>query len=408
MDKSPRGRQGRFEDLDCIQGTKIENPLGKSGAFPLIGKIIKIHSDFYYVKLLDTSGIASLQLNQTNQRAKDECFQGCIAVAVQCKIREILKKEHKELFVGDNVELSNYNQESNQAVITDVLPRSNFISKPSVANIDQIVIVTSLKEPSIDYIQLNRYICSSLLYGSTPIICINKCDLVKNEQEIKEINDVYSTLGYDVIFTSALKNSGINALKNAFKSKTSVLCGSSGVGKSSLINSIQPGLHLKTKEVSSKNSKGTHTTRHSEIITIAIDKDDFADVVDTPGFSYLKFDDILPKNIEELFPEIKNLSVDCKYNDCLHIEENDCNVLKNLKKIQPSRYESYKAFIQEAKEYKEKLYNFGSKEEEKTKTLDSKKAGKVKIVKLGTKARDLSRKNQKQKLNNLYYENIDE
>jgi ribosome biogenesis GTPase len=350
----------------------------------LIGKIIKIHSDFYYVKVEDK--------------------------IIECKIREILKKEHADIFVGDNVKLSEYNTQSNQAVIKNILPRTNFIPKPSVSNIDQVIIVSSLKEPSIDYLQLNRYISNAVLYGITPVICINKCDLVKDEEEIREINNIYSPLGYEIIFTSALKNSGISSLKNCLKSKVSTLCGASGVGKSSLINSINPNLHLRTKEVSLKNSKGIHTTRHSEIINVLLDDNSFADIIDTPGFNYLKFDVILPEKVDELFAEIYDLSLHCKYNDCLHVEEEGCKVIKKIHKIHPSRYESYKAFVAEAKEYKEKLSNQGEKEETKSKTMDTKKSGKIKIVKLGTKIRDISRNNKKQKLNistleEAYYNN---
>lgn len=352
-----------------------------TGEITLNGKIIKIHSDFYYVKSND--------------------------IIIECKVREILKKEHLDIFVGDDVLLEEYNPESNQAVITKVLDRHNYITRPAIANVDQIIVVTALKEPQMDFLQLNRYLCQAKIYNIPAIICVNKCDLIENEREIKEISKIYNPLDYELIFTSALKNSGIDALKNYLKEKTSVLCGASGVGKSSLLNSIEPGLALRTKEVSNKNARGTHTTRHTEIINLK-----FAGVpacvADTPGFSHLKFDNIMPDEVNNLFSDIAIYSNDCKYRNCLHYEEEGCNVIANLDKIEPSRYESYKSFLNESREYKELIKSQGYKEESSIKDN-----GKAKVVKLGTKAREKSRRKSKQNLNistleDAYYNNEDD
>jgi len=351
----------------------------------LIGDIIKIHSNFYYVR---TDGII-----------------------FECKIREKLKKEKAEVFVGDSVRLAEVNFDSNQAVITEVLERNNFIPRPSIANIDQIIIVAALFQPELDLIQLNRYLAHAKLYNIPAIICINKAD-IENKEEIKsQIISIYEPLGYKIVFTSAKTGMGIEEFKRVLEEKRSVLCGTSGVGKSSLLNKLHPGLSLKTKQVSAKTLRGTHATRHIELLDIPLDENKMAVVADTPGFSYLKFDNVFPDVINGLFEEIKNLSQDCYFSDCLHLSEDGCNILVNIDKIAPSRYESYRIFVNEALEYKEKITYSGHKVEERFKTLDTRNKSKVKIVKINTQAREQSRKTQKQKMNlisildNTYYNN---
>ena len=175
---------------------------------------------------------------------------------------------------------------------------------------------------------------------------------------------------------------------------------SSGVGKSSLINAAVPGMSLRTKSVSDKTGRGTHTTRHCEIISL----DEDSRIVDTPGFSLLKFDCILPQNITNLFPDILEFSSYCRYNNCLHLEEDGCYVKNNLEKIAPSRYKSYKNFVEEALKYKEKLSKEGNKKETTTKTID-KSQKKIEIAKLGIKKREKSRRFNKQ---NLVYEHMED
>lgn len=321
------------------------------------GQIYKIHSDFYYVD----NGINTFE----------------------CKIREILKKQKEKIFVGDFVEFNN-------GIITNIIERKNFIVRPSVANIDQIIIVSALKEPDLDLHQLNRYIALAKYYNIIPILCFNKEDLKWDKQLKNKIKNIYEPLDYKIVFTSATEHKGIKAFEKVLQGKTSVLCGSSGVGKSSLINSINPKLNLKTKQVSEKTQRGTHTTRHCEIIKL----NDTSRIVDTPGFSNVKFDFLLPADVDLLFDEIFNLRDECKYSDCLHISEDDCNVLKNLDKIDISRYESYLAFVEEAKTYKERIKNEGKKEEFSKKFVHNKQ-----VAKISEKKRQSARNTLKQKIN---------
>ena len=326
------------------------------------GQIYKIHSDFYYV----------------NSEGKN----------FECKLREVLKKTKQSVYVGDFVEYEN-------GAITKVLPRKNYIPRPSVANIDRVIIISSVKEPDLSFIQLNRYISFAKYYGIEAVLCFNKNDLSSDDSIIEKVFSIYEPLGYDILFTSALESLGIEEFKEILEGKTSVLCGSSGVGKSSLINAVS-GLHLRTKEVSEKTQRGTHTTRHCEIITV----NEHTRIVDTPGFSNLKFDFILPHDVDKFFPEINKYRADCKFQDCLHINEAGCAVKDNLDKIDETRYESYLAFVAEAKDYKEKVKYQGTKTESTHKKHNDNIA-----VKISLRKRQSARNTLRQ---NLYKETENE
>ena len=289
------------------------------------GQIYKIHSDFYYV---NSNG-----------------------ASYECKLREVLKKTKQSVFTGDFVEFEN-------GAITKVLPRNNYIPRPSVANIDRVIIISAVKEPDLSFSQLNRYISFAKYYGIEAVLCFNKNDLSSDDKIIEKVFSIYEPLGYDILFTSALEGLGLDDFKEILEGKTSVLCGSSGVGKSSLINAVS-GLNLRTKEISNKTQRGTHTTRHCEIINL----NEKTRIVDTPGFSNLKFDFILPLDVDKLFPEINKYRDKCKFQDCLHINENECCVKENLDKIDETRYQSYLEFVEEAKSYKEKVKFQGTKTE---------------------------------------------
>ena len=327
------------------------------------GQIIKIHSDLYYVK--------------------PENGPVCI-----CKIREILKKQKVSVVTGDFVEFDN-------DVIFRICPRKSFIKRPAVSNIDQIVIVSALKQPELDFHQLNRYITLAKYYKIPIVLCFNKEDLGLESFLQDRILSVYGALKYKIVFTSALEKMGIDDFASVLKNKTSALCGNSGVGKSSLINALNPKINLKTKSVSEKSNRGTHTTRHCEIVPI--NEDTY--IVDTPGFSNVKFDFIMPKDVDLFFEEIRSYKSGCKFSDCLHINEAGCNVLKNLDKIDSSRYESYVAFVQEAFEYKQRVKFNGVKEETHQKFQHNKE-----VAKISEKKRMASRSTQRQKI----YREIDE
>lgn len=330
------------------------------------GQVLRIHSDFYYVNF------------------ENEIYE--------CKVREVLKKQKEKVLVGDFVECGEINPTRHTAVIEKIMPRKNFLTRPAVANVEQVVIISSIKEPDLNFEQLNRYICFAKYHRIKTKLCFNKNDLSEDDTIIEKIFEIYEPLGFDIVFTSALEKLGLDDFQEILGSKLTVFAGNSGVGKSSLINSLSPGLNIRTKEVSEKTSRGTHTTRHCEIIEIKHGKKPIR-IIDTPGFSNLKFDFLMPNQVDELFDEIKKYKSGCKYKDCLHIQEEGCNVLEHIDEIDLSRYQSYVSFVQEAKEFKEKIKSQGTKQETSQKQHLNKSA-----VKISTRKREAARNTQKQNI----------
>lgn len=325
------------------------------------GQVFKIFSDFYYVKTEFGT--------------------------IECKLREILKKKSENVIVGDFVELEAVTDSKEQAFICAILPRKNFLSRPKVANVSNAVIVASLKNPDLDFEQLNRYIALCEFHKIKPILCFNKSDLINDNKLIEEIKQIYTPLGYPIFYTSTLLNTGTKELAKTLNGEVSILCGSSGVGKSSIINILSNGIFcLATKNVSAKTKRGVHTTRHCEIYNIS----ENTSIVDTPGFSNVKFNFLLPKDVQKLFPEFSFFK-GCKFKDCLHVREAGCSVLNNIDKIASSRYESYTKFLNEANEFKQKIIYEGNKKETSSKINKG-----IEMAKLSENKRALSRKVLKQ------------
>ena len=335
----------------------------------MIGRVVKIFSDFYYVET--DIGI------------------------VEAKLRTVLKKQKLDVYTGDFVKLEQLDKVSKQAFVSEVVQRKTFISKPKVANVTQAIIVSALKEPDLSFEQLDRYIAHCEYHNIKPVLCFNKEDIVCEENLKTQILDTYQKLGYDIVFTSALKKTGIDELKPILNWNTSLLCGASGSGKSSLINALLNSSKLRTQPVSEKTKRGVHTTRHCELI-------DFGDdtfIVDTPGFSHLKFDFLLPYAISDLFPEFRNYDFSCKYKNCLHVFEDGCSYSDIIKNMSASRFESYKKFVEEAKIYEEKISKMSIKNEFSFKFNNNKK-----MTKISHKKRISSRKKSNQ---NIYKEEIE-
>jgi ribosome biogenesis GTPase len=253
--------------------------------------------------------------------------------------------------VGDQVILALTDQSS--GVIEEILPRETKLSRKEVelardeqvlvANIQQMVIVSSVKLPALKTRVIDRFLIAAEKGELQPVICVNKIDLASDEN-YKQGLTPYLDLGYRVILTSVPEKRGLDDFKECLKGRISVLAGQSGVGKSSLLNAIQRGLRLATREVSTYSLKGKHATSHVELYPL-----DFGGfVADTPGLRLLGLWDIEKGELASYFPEFEDCLGKCKFNDCLHLSEPGCAVKEKLEdgKMHKSRYESYKRILE--------------------------------------------------------------
>ncbi|QAV33533.1 ribosome biogenesis GTPase [Fervidobacterium changbaicum] len=262
-----------------------------------------------------------------------------------CKLRGKFKKQGIRPIVGDVVEYVKV--VGNEGVVENILNRNNELKKPSVANVDQVIIVTTLEKPQVPYDILDRFIVL-VEYEKLPIvIALNKVDLL-SEKQIKQFESIYGKL-YPIVKTSAVEKVGLEELKRHLMGKVSVFAGMSGVGKSSLLNAIESTLKLRTGEISEKLERGKHTTTAAELLSLSFG----GWVVDTPGFASLEISHIKPLELRELFIEFENDN--CFFPDCLHLNEPECFVKKSVEKgkISPSRYDSYVKFLNELIENQE-------------------------------------------------------
>lgn len=246
----------------------------------------------------------------------------------------------KQVLVGDRVSL--IPQEKNTGVIEKIEPRQTQLFRPPVANVKLAIIVFSLTQPDPNLFLLDRFLLQSEIAGVKPVIVFNKIDLVHTSDNPA----CYRNTGYMVIVTSAKTGQGISELESVLQGQVSVFAGPSGVGKSSLLNSIQPGLSLKTGEISSKSKRGKHTTRHVELLRL----DNGGMVADTPGFSNLYLPSGLTSTaLAHYFPDLQVHALNCRFSGCVHYKEPGCAVKKALAdgKIVPTRYENYIALLKE-------------------------------------------------------------
>ncbi len=251
-----------------------------------------------------------------------------------CKARGKFRKDKITPLVGDNVVIDDKNN-----YILDVLDRKNELDRPSVANIDQVLIVTSVKIPDFSSNLLDKLITIIEFNNIKPIICFTKLDLLDNGElkNIKTIMNYYKKIGYEV-YTNTDSN-----LKDIFKGKVTVFAGQSGAGKSSLLNRLDKTLNLEIGEVSIALGRGKHTTRHTELLEVLGGL-----IADTPGFSSIDFKGMKCSNIRDSFIEFDKYKNTCEYRDCMHQNELKCGIKDNVKNgnILKSRYENYLKFIE--------------------------------------------------------------
>ncbi len=333
------------------------------------GKIIKGIAGFYYVHVVEF-GI------------------------YECKAKGAFRKEKVKLLVGDNVEIDVLDEEKKLGNVVGLLPRENELIRPAVANIDQALVVFAITKPKPHFNLLDRFLVmmeskkipiilcfnkkdiaeekeireleeiyescgyriiftsakeeENIKFKKIPIIlCFNKKDIAE-EKEIRELEEIYESCGYRIIFTSAKEEENIKLVKEVLQGKTTAVAGPSGVGKSSLINLFQSAIQMETGSISEKIERGKHTTRHSELIPI----DEESYIMDTPGFSSLYVNAFEKEELKYYFPEFEQYEGLCKFNGCDHIHEPNCAVKQAVEegKIHRVRYENYMEMYKELQE----------------------------------------------------------
>lgn len=295
------------------------------------GKIIKGIAGFYYVHS-DETGI------------------------YECRAKGLLRQQNLKPLVGDNVTVAVLDEKEKTGSLEQILPRKNKLVRPAAANIDMALVVFSVASPQPNLNLLDRFLISMQLQDIPVTICFNKKELLEEEKR-SQLAEIYESCGYPVLFTSAKRQEGIDELKSVLCGKTAAAAGPSGVGKSSLVNLLQPSALMQTGEISRKIERGRQTTRHTELIHIGGE----AYIMDTPGFSSLFLPEIEKEELQQYYPEFAAYEDDCRFYGCSHISEPDCGVKQALDagKIHVKRYENYCQLYEELKgrrKYKKNIH----------------------------------------------------
>ena len=277
-----------------------------------------------------------------------------------CNARGKFKNNEISPVTGDFVEIDIIDEEKKTGIINKIEERINYLKRPKMANLSQIILVLSMKLPKPDLELLDKQLVYAEYMKVKPIICLNKIDL-ENESVIDSIKEVYEKIGYKVIKTNAKNGTGVDELKEVLKNKITAFSGNSGVGKSTLINSLLGENVTEEGLVSHKNKRGKNTTTQVKLYKI----DENSYIADTPGFSTFDINEIKKEDLAKYFIEFKGHISECEYIDCSHIKEENCGIKKALEegKIAKERYERYcllwVKFIQSEK--KEDKFKFTAK-----------------------------------------------
>ena len=294
------------------------------------GKIIKGIAGFYYVH--PQTGDARLMPG---------------ARIYACKAKGIFRKDQMKPLVGDNVAFDVTHEGDAEGNITRILPRKNELVRPAVANIDQAMVIFAISKPKPNLNLLDRFLITMEQQGIETVLCFNKKDIA-TEKELFLLQQTYEKCGYHIVFTSAKEGEGLSQVKELLSGKTTAVAGPSGVGKSSLINILQPEAGMETGAISTKIDRGKHTTRHSELICI----DENTYIMDTPGFSSMYVNQFEKEELKDYFPEFKDYEDQCRFQGCVHIHEPGCAVKAALEagEISSIRYENYTELFEDLKE----------------------------------------------------------
>lgn len=285
------------------------------------GKIIKGIAGFYYVNI-EGKGI------------------------FECKAKGAFRNNKIKPLVGDNVILDIISEDEKTGNIVEILQRNNDMIRPACANVDQALIIFSIKTPDPNFNLLDRFLIYMDSCSVPCNICFNKDDLASDE-EIQIVKDIYKDCGMNLLFVSSREKRGMDQLRELLKGRTSVVAGPSGVGKSSIINLLCDKTVMETGSISEKTERGKHTTRHSELFYIG----DGTYIMDTPGFTSLDVFGAEADTLKYFYKEFEEYQEDCRFRTCVHINEPDCKVKSAVEegKISKIRYENYSLLYNELK-----------------------------------------------------------
>lgn len=257
--------------------------------------------------------------------------------------------------VGDKVDFEIENQAEESVIISAIHDRVNYIARQSpknkhqkhivAANLDQSLLVATLREPKTSRGFIDRFLVACEMYHVPAVVVFNKVDLYKSRELelLQEIEAIYEQIGYPILRMSAKERSGIDEVRAILRDKTSLISGHSGVGKSTFINALVPGMQLKTKDVSGWSGKGMHTTTFAEMFDLSTDDASAGRIIDTPGVREFGLVDVTRQELSGYFPEMRSRLNDCQFNNCLHINEPGCAIKDAVVEgeIDEDRYVSY-------------------------------------------------------------------
>ncbi|MDX2098991.1 MAG: small ribosomal subunit biogenesis GTPase RsgA [Leptolyngbyaceae cyanobacterium bins.59] len=361
---------------------KSSLPNQEEPSAPLTGTVLAVQANYYRVQL-DVPVVGTPP--QPHPLASEE--------TLLCTRRARLKKIGQQVMVGDRVRVEEPDWAGKRGAISEVLPRESELSRPPIANVNQILLIFALAEPDLEPYQLSRFLVKAESTGIAFHLCLSKQDLVSAEEQT-EWRDRLRQWGYEPLFMSIHSSQGFDDLRSLLNDRMTVISGPSGVGKSSLINALIPALDLRVGAVSGKLGRGRHTTRHVELFELPTG----GLLADTPGFNQPTLT-CTPEELASYFPETRHrLETEvCQFSDCLHIDEPNCVVRGDWE-----RYEHYLEFLQEAIDRQMALHEQATPDDSIKVKANRQGQQRYEPRLEAKKYRRVSRKTQQQQLRQLY------